>query len=75
MTKPELTVRDVIEVVHAATGGAWEIRCYRRPLRDDDPDCGAIFTWTGTLHHPETGDKAAEFTVPDHYPDPYVVWT
>ena len=74
MSKPELTVREVLEIVHVETGRDWEIRCNRRPLLDDDDDL-PVFTWEGTIHNPETGEKVAEFTVPDHYPDPYICWT
>ena len=71
---PELTVEDVFDIVHVTTGHAWLIRCGRRPIVDDDPDC-PVLTWAGTLHNSDNGEKVAEFSVPDHYPEPYIVWT
>ena len=72
---PELTIDDVFDIVHQTTGHAWLIRCGRRPIVDDDPDCGPVLTWAGTLHDAETGEQVGEFTVPDHYPEPYIAWT
>jgi hypothetical protein len=71
----ELTIDDVFNVVNIDTGHSYLLRCARAPIVDDDPDCGAVLTWAGTLHDALTGEKVGEFTVPDHYPEPYIVWT